>query len=266
MKVAFCLILVISVTASLQGQLCPGSLGDPAAFITFGLGSNAGPALPGTVTNYPHVTKLCPDEGEYTLVNSSFDCFSGDWHVIPADHTPNESRGYFMLVNSASSPGDVYTNTVTGLCANTSYEFAVWVMNISKPTACTGSALEPSITLRVESPSGALLGSFNAGVLPSMQNPIWRQIGVAFSPPPGMTSVVIKIINTAAGGCGNDIAIDDITVSACGPKTTARINSTNSDYIAVCVDAVTSYVLSTNLAPGFSNPVFQWQRSMGYSR
>ena len=192
----------------------------------------------------------------------TFDCFSGDWHVIPADHTPNESRGYFMLVNSASSPGDVYTNTVTGLCANTSYEFAVWVMNISKPTACTGSALEPSITLRVESPSGALLGSFNAGVLPSMQNPIWRQIGVAFSPPPGMTSVVIKIINTAAGGCGNDIAIDDITVSACGPKTTARINSTNSDYIAVCVDAVTSYVLSTNLAPGFSNPVFQWQRSM----
>jgi hypothetical protein len=132
---AFVATFILSSTL-VHAQLCTGSLGDPAVHITFGLGGNPGPALPGNISGLPYVAKDCPDEGEYTLVNNVFDCFSQAWHVIPADHTPNESRGYFMLINSSSSPGDIYVNTVSGLCANSTYEFAVWVMNVLRPSSC----------------------------------------------------------------------------------------------------------------------------------
>ena len=262
MKIVLCFAVLLCLAQGIQAQLCTGSLGDPTALMTFGVGSNPGPSVPGSVTNYPYVTKLCPDEGEYTLVNNSFDCFSQEWHVIPADHTPNESRGYFMLFNAASTPGDLYVNSISGLCANTTYEFAIWVMNVLKPTSCSGTGIEPNLTLRIETTTGVLLANYNAGDIAATQTPGWRQIGLSFTVPPGNTSVICRIRNNAAGGCGNDLAIDDISLSPCGPKATARVNSNNSDYIDACIDARTSFVLSTSVASGFSNPIYQWQRSV----
>lgn len=255
------LLLIGSLTISLA-QLCAGSLGDPAVHITFGAGSNPGNALPGSASSYSYVTKSCPEDGEYTLVNNSFDCFNQAWHVVPSDHTPNEARGYFMVLNASSSPGEFYVNTVSGLCANTSYEFAVWVMNLLKPTACDGTGADPNLTFKIETPSGILLANFNANDIARTQTPGWRQLGVTFTTPPGTTSVIFRLINNRAGGCGNELALDDITISACGPTVMSRITTNNSDHIEACIDANTSFLLSSAVGTGFTNPAYQWQKSI----
>src|SRR5215204_246476 len=262
MKILVFVALSICSSFLVRAQLCTGSLGDPAVHITFGTGGNPGPALPGSISSLTYVAKDCPDEGEYTLVNNSFDCFSQAWHVIPADHTPNESRVYFMLINSSSSPGVIYVNTISGLCANTTYEFAVWVMNVLRPTSCSGTGLDPNLTLKIETTTGTLLATFNANDVARTQTPGWRQLGMSFTTPPGVTSVICRIINNNAGGCGNDLALDDITLTPCGPKVVSRIAANNLDFVSACVDANTSFLLSSTVSAGFLNPVVQWQRSI----
>lgn len=262
MKFFILSLVCIASFSNAPGQLCSGSLGDAAVHISFGVGSNPGDALPGSVTSYSHVPKACPEDGEYTLVNNSFDCFNQAWHVIPSDHTPNESRGYFMLINASSSPGEFYKNTVAGLCANTSYEFAFWIMNVLKPGSCDGTDADPNITIRIETTTGSLLANYNTNDISKTQTPGWRQVGTLFTTPPGTTSVVCRLINNRAGGCGNELAIDDITVSACGPRVTSRITTNNSDHIDACVDGNTSFPLSSTIGSGFTNPAYQWQKSV----
>jgi gliding motility-associated-like protein len=256
-----CTVLLLFSLYRIQAQLCTGSLGDPTVHITFGAGANPGPSLPPSVTNYSYLGKDCPDEGQYTLISNSFECFSQAWHVIPADHTPNEARGYFMLVNSASSPGDFYVNTLTGLCANTTYEFAVWVMNVLRPASCDGTGLDPNFTFKIETTTGIVLATYNTNDVARTQTPGWRQLGLFFTTPPGTTSVVCRLTNNTAGGCGNDFAIDDITLSPCGPKVLSKINTNNSDLVEACVDANTSFPLSSTISAGYQNPVVQWQKS-----
>jgi gliding motility-associated-like protein len=261
MKVFICSVFLICSLSHIQAQLCTGSLGDPTVHITFGAGTNPGPALAPNVTGYSYSEKECPDEGQYTLVGNSFDCFGQAWHVIPADHTPNETRGYFMLINAASSPGDFYVNTLTGLCANTTYEFALWAMNVLKPTSCDGAGLDPNLTFKIETTTGILLATYNSNDVARTQTTGWRQLGFFFTTPPGATSVVCRLTNNSAGGCGNDLAIDDITLSPCGPSVTSTITTNNRDIIEACVDANTSFPLLSTISTGYQNPVVQWQKS-----
>ena len=262
MKIIACICIFMYSLEDIRAQLCTGSLGDPTVHITFGAGANPGPALSPSVTGYSYVTKTCPDEGEYTLVNNSFDCFSQNWHVIPADHTPNESSGYFMLINSAASPGEFYVNTVNGLCPNTTYEFALWAMNVLRPASCNGDDLDPNLTFKIETTNGTLLANYNTNDIAKTLATGWRPLGVFFTTPPGVTSVRFRIINNTPGGCGNDLAIDDITLSPCGPKVTSRVNANNSDHIDACFNANTSFQLSSTISSGFQNPAVQWQKSI----
>jgi hypothetical protein len=110
-------------------QLCQGSLVDPVVNITFGSGSNPGPPLVNT-TNYTYIASDCPNDGYYTIVHSTSNCFGGTWHSVPQDHTPGDINGYMMVVNASYNPGDFFVKTVDGLCPNTTYEFAALIYNL----------------------------------------------------------------------------------------------------------------------------------------
>lgn len=109
-------------------QLCSGSLGDPAVNITFGEGPNPGPPLSAATTSYQYAANACPVNGYYSVLNRGVDCNYG-WHILTSDHTGNPG-GYFMLIDASFEPSDFYLDTVKSLCANTTYEFAAWIMNM----------------------------------------------------------------------------------------------------------------------------------------
>ncbi|MGB2702034.1 MAG: gliding motility-associated C-terminal domain-containing protein, partial [Chitinophagaceae bacterium] len=241
-------------------QLCQGSLGVPIINKTFGAGTNPGNPLAAATTTYQYVSTDCPNDGYYTVRNNTNTCFSNSWHSIATDHT-GDSGGYFMLVNASVQPGAFYVDTVRGLCSGARFEFATWIMNVLKTTACSPSPIMPNLTFSIEQTNGTLIQNYSTGDIPSQVNPTWQQFGFFFSTPVGISDIVLRIVNNAPGGCGNDLALDDITFRPCGPQLTPAITGFPVNTDTICEGSAVSYTFTCTVSPGFSNPSFQWQQS-----
>jgi gliding motility-associated-like protein len=242
-------------------QVCTGSLGDPVVNVTFGSGTNPGSQLQAATTTYSFTSSPCPNDGSYTVVNSTSGCFSSSWYTIPEDHTPNEANGYMMLVNASYNPGDFYVDTVKNLCANTNYEFAAWIVNVQSPTSCNANPIVPKLVFNIETTTGVLLGTYSTGNIPSPGTPTWKQYGLFFTTPVNTSIVVIRLTNTAPGGCGNDLALDDITFRPCGPSISAGVTNNNQSNVDMCIGSVTAVPLSASIGTGYIAPAYQWQES-----
>ena len=242
-----------------MAQLCQGSLGDPLVNITFGTGGNPGSPLAAAATGYQYVTNDCPNDGFYTVRNNSNSCFGSTWHSLPGDHTAN-GNGYFMLVNASIQPSAFYVDTVRGLCGNSTYEFAAWVMNVILPTSCNGNGNQPNLTFTIERTNGVVLQTYNSGNIPALSTPVWKQFGFFFTTPAAGADIVLRIVNNAPGGCGNDLALDDITFRPCGPQLTPTISGQSSTTSQICTGSSRSVMMNLTVSPGFANPVFQWQQ------
>lgn len=261
MTIRYCLILILFFSVShIDAQLCQGSLGDPVVSLNFGAGNNPGPSL-SFPTGYGFVSNDCPNDGFYTVRNNTTSCFGDSWHSLTKDHTGN-TNGYFMLVNASVTPGDFYLDTVRGLCSNTTFEFAAWVINVLKPSACQGAGIKPNLTFSIESTTGTVLQTFNSGDIPNDATPQWKQYGFFFKTPSGNNDVVIRIKNNAPGGCGNDLALDDITFRPCGPLVNASISGSNtSTTINVCDYETAALKFTGTVSAGYTSPAYQWQLS-----
>ena len=252
-------LFVVSFSISAKSQLCTGSLGDPVININFGAGTNPGPALSAAATNYQFVSFDCPNDNYYTVRNATVNCFSSSWHSLLQDHT-GDANGYFMLVNASIQPSDFYVDTVRGLCPGTTFEFAAWISNMITPSACGGNSIQPNITFSIETKAGVVLSSFNSGNIPPTAAISWQQYGLYFKTPPGVSDVVVRMKNNAPGGCGNDLALDDITFRPCGPLINSSINGLGL-FINVCEGDTASVKLSAQTSGGYTSPVYQWQIS-----
>jgi gliding motility-associated-like protein len=257
-----CLIIFILlvIANNTVAQICTGSLGDPIVHISFGFGANAGAALEQGQTSYEYSQDMCPQQSQYSLITETVNCFENAWHTILGDHTSTDGKGFFMLVNSESIKGNVFVYNVKNLCPNTTYEFAVWVKNALRFTACEGVGVDPDLKLTVETKSGEILASYNTGGIRKQYDPDWKQFAVLFKSPAINTDLILRISNTAAEGCGNAFALDDITLRPCGPKVNAEVASNGLAKIEVCEGGVHSFPLSSNFGSEFTNPVFQWQQ------
>ncbi|GAC1396604.1 MAG: hypothetical protein NVSMB63_17050 [Sediminibacterium sp.] len=252
------------LTGTIEAQLCTGSLGDPVVNITFGSGSNPGPALPSSVTNYTYITTGCPQDGFYTIVNSTSGCFSNTWHTLTEDHTPGDVNGYMMLVNASFSPGVFYLDTVKNLCGGTTYEFSAWMLSILKYSACNGNGKTPNISFSIETTAGIVIQTYNTGNISNLSSPQWNQYGFFFTLPVSVSDLVLRMTNNAPGGCGNDLALDDITFRPCGPKVDAAFTNMNGtgDTVNYCISNNKTITISGKVQTGYSNPSFQWQQSI----
>ncbi|MGV8879461.1 MAG: gliding motility-associated C-terminal domain-containing protein [Sphingobacteriaceae bacterium] len=249
-----------------EAQICTGSLGDPVVNITFGSGANPGPSLSGRNTTYQKSNDLCPGDGYYNIVNRSDNCFGNSWHILREDHTPGDANGYMMLVNASYTPGVFYVETVRGLCANTTYEFAAWIANVMLSGACGNGGIQPNITFTITTPDGKLLApAYNTGNIPVSPFPNWKQYGLFFTTT-AVTDVVITITNNAPGGCGNDLVLDDITFRACGPTVSTDIAGIDNETQAeMCADESRSFIFNSTISSGYNNPAYQWQQSVDNS-
>jgi len=248
-------------------QFCTGTLGAPIVNITFGSGvTNPGGQLstivPSASTSYSYQAGAVGQppanvvlDGFYTIVNQVPS--NPAWFFGATDHTGNPN-GYMAFFNAAPTPGNFYTQTVTGLCPGTTYEFAAWIANVLNPAKLANSVF-PNITFNILNPSNqAVLGTFNTGDIPTTNSMTWKQYGSVFTMPVGLSSVTLVLANNNIGGSaqpGNDLAIDDITFRPCGPTTTAALSTAS-----MCqTDSVN---LLGTVSTGLHNPAYQWQISI----
>ncbi|HRO69631.1 MAG TPA: gliding motility-associated C-terminal domain-containing protein [Chitinophagaceae bacterium] len=202
----------------------------------------------------------CPNDGFYTVRTNTANCFGNSWHTVNSDHT-GDPGGYFMLVNASFQPSAFYLDTVKGLCAGTTYEFAAWVMNVLKQTSCTPDPTQPNLTFTIESTDGNVLQSYNTNTIGSIASPQWRQFGFYFTTPANATDIVLRIFNNAPGGCGNDLALDDITFRPCGPQLKSVFVGSQAETMTICEGETRSFGFECSVSTGFNNPSFIWQYS-----
>ena len=262
-KIFYCILLVLlSLNCVLYSQVsCSGSFGTPIFNETFGTVANSNitissPLVSPAFTTYNYVSVFPPNDGQYTISNK-VEQPSWNWHTT-FDHTIDDAGRYgnMLVVNCDYAPGEFYRRRVTGLCQTQIYRFSTWLMNVS-----IGNVISPNVTMKVVSSSGVTLGSVNTGSIASTSSPIWRNFIFDFQTSAGISDVDVILINNASGGIGNDIAIDDITFSACGAPTQVTANIPNIETSGICGNNQ-NVVLMANLLPNpYTNANYIWQKS-----
>lgn len=242
------------------GQLgfCSGNSGDPIFSETFGTGTTNGPPLAPGTTTYNYINGA-PQDGQYTVANNTG---YFDWFAVP-DHTPGDTNGKCLIVNASFTPGEFYRRTVTGLCGSTSYEFSSWLINLLPQSGCGNAGNPVNVSFEIwDSSDTNLLASGDTGNIFGTVTPDWNQYALVFQTLNNQTSVILKMINNGIGGCGNDLAIDDIVFKTCGDFISVEDNLTNTS-VSICISE-TPYSSLLEAIPDnsvFDSYAYQWQQS-----
>lgn len=259
------LLLVCLWGTQLQAQLgfCPGSKGDPIFEEDFGTGTTNGPQLPAGTTTYTY-TSGAPDDGFYTI-SSSTNYFS--WHNTQ-DHTPNDTDGKALLINADINAGEFFRYRVDALCENTTYEFSSWLLNLLPLSGCLNAGIPVNVDFEIwDDTDTQRLASGNTGDIIGTTSPRWQQYGLVFQTLAGQTSVILKMINNSPGGCGNDLAIDDIVFRTCGDlvEITDLQEETEISFCEADAPITVSELSATPDFSVYSTHAFQWQSSTSSS-
>ncbi len=187
----------------------------------FDTGSYPGAELPAGYTTYNYRGNIAPyanfpnalNDGDYTIATLANEP-EGSWQANLGDHT--NGSGYMMVVNASYAIGDFYNRTVT-LDPNTTYKFSAWLVNVNSQANQTFCESEPDgyilpnvrYEIRDIDNSGQLIASFDTGDIPRTGD--WQNYNFEFNTG-SSTNVEVALINNNTGGCGNDIALDDISL------------------------------------------------------
>ena len=247
-------VLVVGLdVARLQAQplvtscqsTCSGDLGEnifPEG--NFGQGqANVLPYNPGLAPGYTYTLNPPPDDGYYTIANSTIKWtgFGNTWIKI-LDNGP-EANGYMMVVNASVLPGLFYRKKVP-VCENTLYEMSVDLISMNNP-ALPPTFIHPEVAFEI---NGATV--CETGQVPI--DGIWHTYRFSFTTLAAADTITLSFRNNAPGGYGNDLAIDNIAFRACGPEITVSPTA----YFCPGDPAI---VQATLVNSPYNNPVFQWQ-------
>ena len=261
-----------SQTASISGVICCTNLDDQVTVFkeTFGTVTPGTRKSSGYVKGHTFVSDVNAkiDDGQYAIVSNSTDAAAVlcDWPTNKRDHTGNTNGGFLLVnVNNVAPPILLYEQTISpsgGFCISTVYNFSIWTANIAPlgtaPTNFYFKILDGSNRSRV-------LGEGYSGDVTDFSMSAWHRYGVSFKPE-NATSVVLQVYNMGIAGSGNDVVIDDISVSVCkadmelytgnsGTNLSATVNCGESVHLRTVPSG------SLNTVYGTNNPYYLWLKS-----
>ncbi len=222
-------------------------------------------------------------DGRYVIGQNANDAFNV-WQNMP-DHTglPN---GYYMIMNADLEPHEFFRMRIDleeEFCSNTQYTVSVWVANINSEADyvyCTGDdpsgvLILPEIGYFIQNNIGDVLGAGTSGEIQYNANAQWVEYTFIFTTSDEDEYVDLVLFNKAPGGCGNDLAIDDISVYACMTPPIRLDMQIESEKLEVCggedlimtvvyipdPDIVNDDYVWPPTAWGSVPVVYQWQKS-----
>lgn len=254
--------LLSSFSSFAQLGFCTGSKGDPIFHEDFGSGTGTGPALAAGITDYTYVAQD-PQDGEYTIADN-ISRFITSWH----DYLPKTSlsNGRALIVNADYNAGQFFRTQVSGLCENTTYEFSAFLMNIYDrgSAVCANGGIPVNVRFEIwDETDTELIKAGSTGDIASVSSPKWEQYALTFQTEVGQGSVILKMFNNSDGGCGNDLAIDDILFRSCGDLTTISTEGFSANEYTVCEEnaPVSLKLKATPDNSVYSTHAYQWQES-----
>ncbi|MDB5020619.1 MAG: hypothetical protein JWQ28_1746, partial [Pedobacter sp.] len=202
----------------------------------FGPGVGIGPALAIGVTTYtykdPVASGIKLADGSYTIASNARQG-SDAWQDVSDHTTPGTNDGRFLLVNADVNPKEFYRRKVTGLLPNQAYQLTFWAINVNSKADydyCSGTSagfVFPNIKYSILNGSNSsMIRSGSTGVIAYSATAQWVKYTFDFNTA-NATAVDFILANTAPGGCGNDLGIDDISLRK---VPSISINSVSADF------------------------------------
>lgn len=153
------------------------------------------------------------DGGEYAVSNTTTGMNAG-WHVM-TDHT-GDPDGRMFVVNPLAPQGvddELYRRTIE-VSTNTDYTFSYFMTTVydTDTNICPGTGDPSNILLRIEDLDGNTIVEFETGDVPNGPEPNWIEYSTNFNSLDN-SEIQFVFINLGINSCGNDLAIDDITLT-----------------------------------------------------
>jgi len=225
----------------------------------FGSGGTSSAMPAGTSSTYTGATSNPLVENRYMITDNPANGNTNYWNSMP-DHTGN-SNGRMMVVNADVDQNVVFSTTINNLCSNLKYSLNVWVANISNSnqrTFCSavGGFKSPKLQFRArDAVTGLVLTTLTT---PEITGSNWEQHGIRFVLPNGYSSIILEVINQGEGGCGNDLAIDDIEFGLCDAEPVVNTTAVS----AGCIGGVATFSATLSDPTIIDGTVqYQWQVS-----
>jgi gliding motility-associated-like protein len=261
LKSLMCLLFLTAIFPVAHAQLCTGNLGPVIYEENFGTGSSANSqsATPpsGITTTYAFVGGSNISSGQYALYTNPY-MGNTAWYNAPnGDHTQN-TNGYMMVIDALTNGvGTFFEKSITAsLCPGVNYEFSAWVANIFP----NSSGIPPNVTFEIrDAVTNALLGSTSSGNIGYGASLTWYKYALLITAPTSGNPIKLRLLNNYAGSnsYGNDLAIDDITLRACGPQLTVTTAGNKTSY---CAGQQATFTVAQG-GGAYGSPQYQWQSS-----
>ena len=174
--------------------------------------------------NSPWVANEDIDDNEYSILNNPIVGFPEAFRT-QSDHTPGDISGYQLVVNASDNPGIMFHKDniliSPGTLPTQVVVFSAWLSNIGSElnqqtcNDCCGGAIMPNVDFILEDAStGAPIGApiSSGDISPSPNGADAWVLYTAIFDVTGVSAVNIVIRNNQVGGCGNDVAIDDVSL------------------------------------------------------
>ncbi len=199
----------------------------------------------------------------YTVTDTARKGDIANW-ISLRDHTGN-LNGRMLLINADASASIMYRDTLPVACPGQQYSLSFWasfIGNAAYQVVCNGLGgfKYPKVLVRMRDlTTGLTITQFTTG---DINTTSWQQLGMKWVMPPGYTNIIVELLNAAPGGCGNDIALDDIQYGVCDPTPTVSLGSPGGACLGSSV-SFTGVLSDPAVIPGTKDYQWQWSPAPG---
>jgi len=227
----------------------------------FGNGTGLKAAIPNTPntasTTFTGTTTAPLPVDRFSITNNAVAGDGANW-ISLTDHTGG-ANGNMMVVNADAAANIFYRDTLPVVCPGQQYAVTLWaafIGNTNYQTTCNGLGgfKYPKFLINIRDLGTGLV--ITQTITADITTTGWTQYGMKFGLPAGYSNLILEIINAGPGGCGNDVAIDDIQFGSCSAAPTVNINGV----VAGCLGSATTFTSALSDPTAISGTVvYQWQ-------
>ncbi|RXP62717.1 gliding motility-associated C-terminal domain-containing protein [Lutibacter sp. HS1-25] len=242
----YIVILLCSLKSQSQTGFCRdgyGNKSDPIFIENFGIGE--------TVELSQGTSPYTYEQGKLTTAGSYHVSSVSEW--FNEDNTLDDN-GRALIMRIGKNPGIPYSLKIENLCPNTTYTLEFYY-NIFSPTVCKidqGITFNTDFNIDNSISNGFYYGIFSTG---------WGKSSIRFTTVT-QNSVTFYIELKSGTECTYYLAIDDITLKACGEKVLLS-DRTGRNSVKICQSDF-PFSTTLNASPNYSGAKqhnYQWQSS-----
>lgn len=202
-----------------------------------------------------------PNNGNYAVVTSTKGMYglptlnAHEWyHIFDKYETDTLNPvNYFLVTNADSDPTKIFYKEQVNITSGQAYRMSVDIARLNI------NGFAPNVTFVIDSDEDNLVSAppaYTTGAIPT-QNGAWTNYHFDYVAPCGSDpTTYVAFRNLVAGGNGNDLALDNLSMKAIIPQIQAKIND---------CDQVSFVMLDNSITNAFDPAIyrFRWQALNG---